>query len=155
MYGLDSGVASSGSGGSGMGQYASLLQKFMGGMGGGKSGGGAPSGAALGGGGLNSGQPGEPVGPPEGTWGANNSGAGPNLVGSSKPIGYQPPPPNAPAPQDQVMRPRTNAGGDFWGPVVQRMIQQYLEQQRKGGPLSGMGNLGTPGRGGEPIPMAE
>lgn len=129
MYGLDSGVSSSGS--SGGGDYTQLLSKVLGmlkggGMGGGASRGGG-GGGASGGGGLQSGQ-GGPIGPAEGTWGSNNSGAGPNMVGGPA-VSYQPPAAAAPG----VMKPRQNAGGDFWGPVVQRLIAQYLSQQRGGG----------------------
>jgi hypothetical protein len=62
-----------------------------------------------------------------------------------------------------IMRPKNNAGGDFWGPVVQRMIQQYLLRQRAGGldssgftgdkSSSPTGYGGYGGRGGEPTPM--
>lgn len=132
MYGLDSGVASSDSGGGG--NYADILKKIMGMMGKGGSGSsssGGGGGGGMGGGGLDSGR-GGPIGPSEGTWGSNNSGAGPSMVGGPQ-VSYQPPAAAAGA-ATGVMRPRQNAGGDFWGPVIQRMIQQYLAQQRGGGP---------------------
>jgi hypothetical protein len=148
MYGLDSGVASaSGGGGGGMaGGIMGMIQKLMGGMGGGggAKGGGSRAGTGGGGGGLGSGK-GNAIGPAEGTWGSNDSGAGPPLRGGP-PVSYTPPantpygaPPDAAVPaatgvmDPAVMRPRNNANGDFWGPVVQRMVKQYLEQQRNGG----------------------
>ncbi len=121
-----------------MGMIAGLLGKMGGGAGGGGgSGGGSGWGAP-------------------GTLPPNFPGV-PNIAPqpTSQPAAPQRPPDPGMQPQQgsNLMQPRQNAGGDFWGPVVQLMLKRYLEQQRAGGSMSGMGNLGSPGRGGEPPPM--
>lgn len=133
-----------------MGMIAGLLQKIMGsGVGGGNEGGPAAKGGGGGGGGGGFASAPDPL--------QNVSPSAPVSLTYNPPGVPQAPKLSAPAdtgapsapPADTggptIMRPRNNAGGDFWGPVVQRMLKQYMDQQRNGGGGFNGDQSGSPG----------
>lgn len=82
-------------------------------------------------------------------WQNPGSGAGPSMI-SGSPVSYVPPQ-TMPAASSETMRPRQNAGGDFWGPVVMRLIKKYRAQQMGGG--GGFDALGMGSGGSSTVPL--